>query len=95
MKDGILYVQHSKFGKVKGGFGAGRGFALICHDAGPRAGPSAAREAGTGERPLGTALGSPGLSRPTSGALPVGEGTHLCGHPLWLAPVWGPCLVTA
>lgn len=29
VKDGILYVQHCKFGKVKGGFGAGYRF---CHD---------------------------------------------------------------
>lgn len=54
MKDGILYVQHSKFGKVKGGFGAGRGFSLIYHDGGPGAGPSAAHERGAG-----AALGKP------------------------------------
>lgn len=91
VKDGILYVQHSKFGKVKGGFGVGRGFSQICHDSGPGAGPSAAREGGTGARPFGAAFGGAlgsaasqvGLSLRLRGLVCVGQpcvGSFLLGH---------------
>lgn len=89
VKDGILYVQHTKFGKVKGGFGVGRGFALICHEAGPGAGPSASWEGATAARPIGAALaGTLGSAAPKVGLSRGAEGTHLCEHPLWLTMCW-------
>lgn len=99
MKDGILYVQHTKFGKVKGGFGVGRGLALICHDAGPGTRPSVAWEGATGARPiiaaLGGALGSAapyvGLSLAEKERGLISVGTH-SGLPMcWVLF----CLVTA